>query len=198
MDFIGFSVSIKPALHWCWVPAWMEGVEGKVNAGGTRCAPWTKVPRVMWHKLQLLNLALHCFHTRERMVMLIRLDSLRGKKPRTTLVLHTMPSASLKPTQEAEVLSHWSGDFCTGPVPAGENPQHCPLCCRKVKELSIFTPGIECKRGGWSQYVDKTISPALGSALREPGAALCIKTVCIFRRTIWCVSPEAGHFTQRL
>lgn len=37
--------------------------------------------------------------------MLIRLDSLRGKK--RTLALHTMPSASLNPTREAEVLSRW-------------------------------------------------------------------------------------------
>lgn len=38
MDFIVFSIPVKPVLHWCLVPAWTEGVEGKVKAGGARCA----------------------------------------------------------------------------------------------------------------------------------------------------------------
>lgn len=142
-DFIVFSIPIKPVLHWCWVSAWTEGVEGKVKAGGARCALWTKVPRVMWHKLQLLNLAPHCFHTRERMVMLIRLDSLRGKKK--TLALHTMPSASLNPTREAEVLSRWGGGSCTSPAPAGENPLPCAVGRWKKKAFSLLKLGV--KRG---------------------------------------------------
>lgn len=98
----------------------------------------------MWHKLQLLNLAPHCFHTRERMVMLIRLDSLRGKKKKN-LALHTMPSASLNPTREAEVLSRWGGGSCTGPVPAGENPP--ALCCGEVKEKAFSLLKLGVKQG---------------------------------------------------
>lgn len=143
MDFIVFSIPVKPVLHWCRVPAWTEGVEGKVKAAGARCALWTKVPRVMWHKLQLLNLAPHCFHTRERMVMLIRLDSLRGKKK--TLTLHTTPSASLNPTQEAEVLSRRGGGSCTSPAPAGENPP--ALCCGEVKEKAFSLLKLGVKQG---------------------------------------------------
>lgn len=197
MGFIVFSVPIKPALHWCWVPAWMEGVEGKVKAGGARCAPRAKVPRVMWHKLQLLNLALHCFHTRERMVMLIRLDSLRGGKKKT-LTLHTMPSASLNPMREAEVSPRRGGISCTGPAPTGENPPALPRVLWGGEGKSVLPAGIGWKTGGWGQHVDKMIPPALGSALREPDAAACNKTVCNFGRTIWHASPEVGHFTGRL
>lgn len=38
MHFIVFSIPVKPVLHWCRVPAWTEGVEGKVKAGSARCA----------------------------------------------------------------------------------------------------------------------------------------------------------------
>lgn len=101
--------------------------------------------------------------------MLIRLDSLRGeKKKKKTLALHTMPSASLNPTREAEVLSRWGGGSCTGPAPAGENP---PALLWGGERKSIFPAEIGCKTGGWGQRADKILHPALGSALRGCDAA---------------------------
>lgn len=162
---------------------WMEGVEGEVKAGGARCAPRTKIPRVMWHKLRLLNLAPHCFHTRERMVMLIRLDSLKAKKKKPTnqpFTLRTTPSASLNPTQEAEVLLHRGGGSCTDPAPRDENPPALPHVLGGGGGKSVFVAGIGWKTRGWGQREHKAVAPAL-----ERAWCCCLdQNGCVFGRTI--------------
>lgn len=129
---------------------WMEGAEGKVKSGGARCAPRTKVPRVMWHKLQLLNLALHCFHTRERTVMLIRLDSLRGKKnnqpqpsPFTQRLLHRLTPRGRRRCHRAGAAA-----LATGPAPTGKILWLCPIRCREVKEKAFSQLELSGKEGG--------------------------------------------------
>ena len=145
----------------------------------------------MRRRLRLLNLAARCFHTRERMVMLIRLDSLRGrrKKEKKKTKPTTNPTTNPRPSLNAFCIAspHAGGGGVAAPgwqrLYAGETPPALPRVLPGGEGKSVFLAGIGWKTGGWGRRVGKRISPGLGSVFREPDAAACTKAVCIFRET---------------
>lgn len=139
----------------------------------------------MWHKLRLLNLALHCFHTRERIVMLIRLDSLREKKktqppsPFTQRLLHCLTPRGRQRCCSALTLR-----------PQVESPE----CCGK-QSFRVENTQIRWKTGGRGQQEDRM----LWWVLREGWMLLPSYWNGVrMALAVWCASPDAGHFTGRL